>query len=150
MTTAMTSLHDRWGLSVSDIAQALNISQRAVRQARDSHAEEETYRAAEKLDAFLHQVHDYGIEEPGAWMSGAIVEGYTITRWDIYRAGRRDLLVDDAERRVPGEQMLDLHDSDWRRNYWTSFKTVEAADGGLSVVGKSYDDVRAQMPEGAS
>lgn len=147
MTTAMANLHERWGLSTSDIARALDIPTRAVRQARDNHAEGFIYEAADRLDAFLHQAHNYGVDEPAAWMSVPVVEGYTVTRWDLYAAGRDELLKANAEGEFSDEDMLAVFNPDWRRAYWTSFKTVEAADGGLSVVGKTYDDVRAQMPE---
>lgn len=148
MTTALTSLYETWGLGTSEIAAALNTSSTVIRWWRNGgEPNADEVARADRLDAFLHQVHDYGIAEPAAWMSAEIVEGYTVTRWHIYRAGQPDLLVRNAELRLTDGQMLDLHDTDWRRAYWTSFKTVEAADGGLSVVGKSYDDVRAQMPE---
>ncbi len=146
MRTAMQNLCERWGLSDSEIAQALDISQRVARLARDgsTHADE-----ANQLDGFLTELHHgYGIEEPAAWMAATLVEGWTVTRWDLWTAGRHGLLIENAAGRMTAPAMLDAFDPDWRRTYWTSFKTVETEDGGRSIVGKSYDDVREQMAEG--
>ena len=142
MRTAMQNLHERWGLSNSEIARALDISQRVVRLARDG---SEPAEGADRLDEFLSEVHRLGVEEPAAWMSEPIVQGYTATRWHMYTAGRTALLTDNAAGRLADAAMLDAFDSDWRRTYWTSMETFVAEDGNLSIREKSYDTVRAQM-----
>jgi hypothetical protein len=150
MTTAMQSLHDRWGLSTSDIARALHTNANVIRHWRNGvEPNSDEVARADLLDRFLTDVHDRGVTEPAAWMSVPLVEGYTVTRWHLYIAScSLGLLRENAAGSLSDLDLLYEFNPDWRRTYWTSFKTVEAADGGLSVVGKSYDDVRAQIPEG--
>jgi hypothetical protein len=140
MRTAMQNLHERWGLSASEIARALDISQRVARLARDG---SEPAEGAEQLADFLEEL-DLG-EDAGAYMSMPIVEGYTATGWDVYAAGRAGLLLALARSECTAEQVLSALDQDWRRNYWTSFTTFVAEDGNLSTRGKTYDEVRAQI-----
>lgn len=142
MRTAMQNLHERWGLSTNEIAQVLNISPRVVRLARDGSQPADW---AVRLDGFLQRLQGHGVEEPAAWMAMDIVEGYTVTRWRLYEAGRSDLVEANAEQRLTATQMLFEFDPDWRANYWTSFTTRVAEDGNVSIRGKTYDEVRAQV-----
>ncbi|GAA0583075.1 hypothetical protein GCM10010172_80130 [Paractinoplanes ferrugineus] len=142
MRTAMQNLHERWGLSTSKIARALDISQRVARLARDGTT---TAQGAEKLDGFLNRVHDHGIEEPAAWMAEPVVNGFTVTRWHLYAAGLHELLVRNAIGTITDADLLHRHDPDWRRTYWTSSTTFVASDGHLSIREKTYDEVRAQV-----
>ncbi|HEY6115938.1 MAG TPA: hypothetical protein VI172_08270 [Candidatus Dormibacteraeota bacterium] len=147
MTNPMPDLTEWWGLGTVDIARALDIPQRIIKQARDNHAEEAAYEAGRRLNDFLADVYRAGVKEPAGWMGGPVVEGFTVTRWHLYAAGRLGDLLDNARGLLGAEDMLARFDGDWRRTYWNNFKTVEATDGGLSVVGKTYDEVRAQMEE---
>lgn len=142
MRTAMQNLHERWGLSTSEIAKALDISQRVARLARDGC---EPAEGAERLDDFFTRIHARGVGEPAAWMSEPIAEGYTVTRWHLWLDGRFDLLLLNADQRIDDSEMLARFDPDWRANYWTSFTTFVAEDGNLSTRGKTYDEVRAQV-----
>jgi hypothetical protein len=147
MRTAMQNLHERWGLGTSQIARALGISERVARLARDS---SEPAEGAKRLDDFFTYLYDdIGIAEPAVWMSEPIIEGYTATRWHLYEKGLIDVLGANAERLITVEQMLAELDPDWRPNYWSSFNTFLAEDGHLSTRGKTYDEVRAQIPEEA-
>lgn len=141
-STAMQNLHERWGLSTTEIGQALNISPRVVRLARDGSQPADW---AARLDGFLQRLQDHGIEEPAAWMALDIVEGYAVTRWRLHRNGRSELVEANAKQRLTATQMLFEFDPDWRRNFWTSFTTFVAEDGHLSTRGKTYDEVRAQI-----
>lgn len=138
----MQNLHERWGLSTSEIARALDIPQRVARLARDG---SEPAEGADQLDRFLASLVELGIDEPASWMGETIVEGYRVTRWDLYINGRADLLGENAEGDFPDVEMLAAFDPDWRRNYWTSFTTFVAEDGNLSTRGKTYDEIRAQV-----
>lgn len=107
MRSAMTNLHEIWGLSTADIARALNVTQRVARLARDGR---ETADGAYRLDAFLWRLRDAGVDEPAAWMGAPIVEGFTVTRWHLYAAGRLEDLLSNAEGRLDDEAMLDGFD----------------------------------------
>ena len=143
MTTALTDLYEKWGLSRHDIAEALHTTQTVIRSwlnGAEPNADEVA--RADLLNDFLEDL-DLG-DDAGGFMSLPIVEGYTATGWDLYAAGKPDLILAYARNECTGEQALAAHDPDWRRTYWTSFKTFEAADGGRSIVGTSYDDVMQQ------
>lgn len=143
MRTAMQNLHERWGLSTSEIARALDIPQRLTRLARDG---SEPADDAGHLDDFLERLHvQHGVEEPAAWMSASVIEGFTVTRWDLYTGGHADLVLLNARGVMDDEAMLSGFDQDWRAHYWTSFTTFVAEDGHTSTRGKTYDEVRAQL-----
>ena len=147
MTEASTDLHSRWGLSDSDIARALHTNPNVIRHWRrgvEPNADEVA--RADKLAEFCDDLHELGIE-PGAFLALPLVEGYTATGWDLYAAERPELLLAYTRGELTAAETLAAHDPDWRRTYWTSFKTVEAEDGHLSIVGKSYDEVRAQVAD---
>jgi hypothetical protein len=139
----MQNLHEHWGLGTGEIAKALGISQRVARLARDS---SEAVDAASHLDDFLERLHvQHRIDEPGAWMSASIVDGFTVTRWDVYIGGHADLVMLNARGTLDDEAMLGSFDPNWRVSYWTSFVTFAAADGSLSTRGKTYEEVRRQI-----
>jgi hypothetical protein len=137
---ALDHLLGYWGASRSDIATAIDATQSSLRHPSD--AEEA---AIEALDRFLLSLYQAGVDEPATFMSVPLVDGYTAVGWRIYAEGGADLLRRLASRELSAEEMIGHFDPDWRRTYWTSFKTVQAADGGLSVMGKSYDDVCQQI-----
>lgn len=142
MRTAVQNLYERWGLSSSDIAHALGVTQRVARLARNGSAPAD---GAENLDVFLEDLHvRAGIDEPGAWMAARVVDGYTVTRWDLYAAGHADFVMMNARGVLTDEAMLSSFDPNWRSTYWTSFTTVLGEDGSLSVRGKTYDEIQAQ------
>lgn len=148
MTEALSNLRSRWGLSDSEIARALHTNPNIVRRWRkgaEPNADEVA--RADLLSEFCDDLRELGPLEPAAFMSAPLVDGYTATGWDLYAAGRPELLLAHARGELSAEDTLAAHDPDWRRTYWTSFKTVQADDGNLSIVGKSYDDILAQMPE---
>lgn len=150
MTEALSDLRTRWGLSDSEIARALHTNPNVIRHWRrgvEPNADEVA--RADLLNDLLSDVHDSGITEPGAWMAEPIVNGFTVTRWDLYGVNRVDLLRANASGRLSDQAMMEALTPDWRRVFWTSFKTVQAEDGNLSIVGKSYDDILAQMSEAA-
>lgn len=143
MRAAMQNLRERWGLSTSEIARALGISERVARLARDG---SEPAEGAERLDDFLERLHvQASIDEPGTWMSSPIADGYTITRWDVYVGGHPEFVVMNANLSMNDYEILESFDPDWRRTYRTSFTTFVAEDGNLSTRGKTYDEVRAQV-----
>lgn len=147
MTEALSDLRTRWGLSDSEIARALHTNPNVIRQWRrgvEPNADEVA--RADLLSDFCDDLHELGYE-PGAFMSEPLVDGYTATGWHLYAAGRPELLLAYARGELAANETLAAHDPDWRRTYWTSFKTVQAEDGNLSIIGKSYDDVRAQIQE---
>lgn len=143
--TAIDNLQERWGLSFAEVAQALNVQPHTIHTARELRIEPEVNLWLEMLDTFLDALRQRGIEEPASWMAEPVVVGYTVTRWHLYPVMPKSELLLNAEGIRSDEELLTRHDLDWRRTYWTSFKTVEAADGGLSTIGKSYDDVLAQV-----
>ena len=150
MTDALTDLREKWGLSNSEIARALHTSPNVIRHWRNGvEPNADEVARADRLNYFLTDLHDQaGIAEPAAWMAEHLADGYTVTRWDLYTAGvRRDLLPAHARGSITNEELLDMVDPDWRRTYWTSFKTVEAEDSGTSIVGKTYDDVVRQVAQ---
>lgn len=149
MTEALSDLRTRWGLSNREIARAVHTNPSVVRHWRNGvEPNADEVARADLLNEFLEDVHDYGIAEPDAWLGATVVDGFTVTRWDLYAAGHARLLLANAASELTDEDMLRTIDPDWRRTYWTSFKTVQAEDGNLSIVGKSYDDILAQTPEG--
>lgn len=148
MTTAITDLHDRWGLNAREIARALNTNRSVIRRWRHGvEPDADEVARADLLNEFLQDIHDYGITELDAWLSTTLVDGFTVTRWNLYAARHARLLLANAAGELTDEDLLRTVDPDWRRTYWTSFKTVQAEDGNLSIVGKSYDDVRRQIAE---
>lgn len=147
MTAAINALRETWGLGDSEIARALHANTNVIRRWRrgvEPNADEVA--RADLLNDFCDDLHELGYE-PGAFMSEPLVDGYTATGWDLYAAGRPELLLAYARGELPAQETLAAHDPDWERTYWTSFKTVQAEDGNPSIVGKSYDDVRAQIQE---
>jgi hypothetical protein len=147
MTDALTDLRERWGLANSEIARALHTNPNVIRHWRrgvEPNADEVA--RADSLNDFLTDVYDHGITEPASWMAEPLMDGYTVTRWALYIAGcSRHLLRDNAAGRLSTDDLLHEFNPDWRRAYWTSFKTMEAEDGGTSIVGKTYDDVVRQV-----
>jgi len=73
-------------------------------------------------------------------MAIPVVEGYTVTRWDQYCAGRSDLLIDNAAGRLVGPAVLDAFDPDWRARWWTTFEVFQAEDENPSIRGKKLRD----------
>ncbi|MET0417280.1 MAG: hypothetical protein ABW022_14810 [Actinoplanes sp.] len=147
MTDALTNLTNRWGLGNAEIARALHTNGNVIRHWRNGvEPNSDEVARADLLDNFLTEVHDLGIAEPGAWMSTPLADGYQVTRWVLYIAGcSHELLRRNASGELSRMDLLHEFNPDWRRAYWTSFKTVEAEDGNTSIVGKTYDDVRAQI-----
>lgn len=147
MTDALPDLREKWGLADADIARALYTNPNVIRHWRsgvEPNADEVV--RADLLNAFLTDVHARGVTEPAAWMSAPLADGYTVTRWDLYIAGcSLSLLRENASGQLSDADLLHEFNPDWRRAYWTSFKTVKTEDGGRSIVGKSYDDVVQQV-----
>jgi hypothetical protein len=148
MTDALTDLREKWGLANSDIARALHTNTNVIRHWRrgvEPNADEVA--RADRLNQFLTDLYEqHGITEPAAWMAEHLTDGYTVTRWHLYTAGiRRDLLPANAAGAITNEEMLNVFDPGWRRTYWTTFTTVEAEDGGTSIMGKTYDEVLRQV-----
>jgi ABC-type taurine transport system substrate-binding protein len=147
MTKALSNLRTRWGLSDSEIAHALHTNPSVIhRWRRGAELDDVQVALADLLSDFCDDLHEVDCE-PGAFMSAPLVDGYTATGWDLYAAGRPELLIAHARGELSAKEALAAHDSDWRRTYWTSLKTVQAGDGNLSIVGKSYDDVQAQIQD---
>jgi hypothetical protein len=147
MTDALTDLREKWGLSDSDIARALHTNPNVIRHWRNGvEPNADEVARADTLNAFLTDVHARGVTEPAVWMPEPLADGYTATRWALYVAGcSLDLLRENASGRLSSADLLHEFNPDWRRTYWTSFTTVEAEDGGTSIVGKTYDDVMRQV-----
>lgn len=150
----MTAIHDlseRWGLGDSEITRALHASRAVIRRWRDGvEPNADEVARAHLLNDLLADIHSLGIDEPAGWMAERIVEGYTVTRWHLYVGGcLRSALPSNAAGELSDVDMLDQFDRDWRRTYWTSMKVVPAADGGMSIVEKTYDDVIAQTAGGS-
>jgi hypothetical protein len=148
MTNVLEDLDERWGLDERAIARAIHTIPNVVRRWRNGVEPnaDEVARAA-VLNEFLEDIHAVGIFEPAAWLDEPVFDGYTATRWDLYASGHARLLLANAAGELADEDLLFTVDPDWRRAYWTSFKTIVAEDGNLSIVGKSYDDVVAQVSE---
>lgn len=145
MSNLIDDLTTRWGFGTSEIARALNTSPAVIRRWQrggEPNADEVT--PADKLDEFCDDLAEAGVE-PGAILAAPLVEGYTAIGWDLYLARRPQLVLAVVRGELTAEEALAEHDPDWRRTYWTSFKTVESGDGCPSIVGKDYDDVIAQV-----
>ncbi len=147
MTDVITDLTERWGLSHAEIAEALHTNANVIHHWRNGvEPNADEVARADLLNHFLADVHAAGIAEPGAWMSMQLADGYMVTRWSLYIAGcSLELLRSNAASPISRSDLLHEFNPDWRRVYWTSFKTVESEDGCPSIVGKSYDDVIEQV-----
>jgi len=147
MTNTMQNLRERWGLGTSNIARALHTNANVIRHWRNGvEPNADEVARADRLDEFCDDLSELGFE-PGTFMSSLLVDGFTATGWDLYTAGRPELLLAVARYELTGQEALSAHDPEWRRTYWTSSVMFVAEDGNLSIRGKTYDEVREQVGE---
>jgi hypothetical protein len=123
------------GMAWNDIARLVGVSQQSVRKWRKGEpATGDNRLAVAKLAAFLDVLSELGIGDAAQWLEVPISAGYPITGLDLYAAGKIDLLLEWADRRIDSpERLLDQFDDEWREKYRTDYEIFEAGDGNLSI-----------------
>jgi transcriptional regulator with XRE-family HTH domain len=123
------------GMSWNDIARLVHVSPQSVRKWRKGEqATGDNRLGVAKLAAFLDVLSELGIGDAAQWLEVPIVEGYPVTGFDLYAAGKIDLLLEWADRRIDSpERLLDQFDGAWREKYRTMYETFKAGDGNLSI-----------------
>lgn len=123
------------GMAWNDVAECIGVSGQAIRKWRKGeNATGPNRLALAKLAAFLDILSELGIGDPASWLEVPIVAGYPVRGFDLYAAGRADLVLEWANTRVPsGEAILDLFDRDWRRRFPREYETFRAGDRNLSI-----------------
>jgi hypothetical protein len=135
MQPLLDTLADDSGMSWNDVARLVGVSPQSVRKWRKGEqATWENRVAVAQVAAFLDVLSQLGIGDPAQWLEVPIVGNYPITGMDLYAAGKINLLLEWADRRIDSpERVLDQFDSGWREKYRTSYETFEAGDGNLSI-----------------
>jgi hypothetical protein len=73
------------------------------------------------------------IEDPASWLEIPLA-GSTVSLVDIYAAGRQDLVIEYAGRRIgSAKQLLADFDPGWRAGLDARFETFAAPDGHLAL-----------------
>lgn len=128
------------GMSWSSVARLIGVSVGAVRKWRnDGAATGENRRAVARLAAFLDLLEEFSVQDPAGWLEMPMVDGYTVTASDLYRARMELELLDFAAVRASVDDVLSKYDQHWRRSYKTNFEVFEAADGNLAVRRRQED-----------
>lgn len=130
----LEELANQRGMSWSNIARMVGVSVGAIRKwRRDASATAENRLALGKLAAFLDLLELLPIEDPATWLEIPLIEGYTVTGTDLYRAQREILLLEYAGRRIDEEALMRGYDPHWRDKYQTQFRVYKASDGDLAI-----------------
>jgi DNA-binding transcriptional regulator YiaG len=129
------ALADHYGMSWSHIAELVGVSAQAVRKWRKGEqATGGNRRSVARLAALMDLLTEMHIADPSQWLEVPLVPGYPITGLQLYRAGRVDLLLEWADKRIDKpEYVLDLFEPEWRDKYGSDYETFQAADGNLSI-----------------
>jgi transcriptional regulator with XRE-family HTH domain len=74
-----------------------------------------------------------GIEEVASWFEMPLSDLAPIAPFDLWLAGRHELLFDAASQQVSEEEILTDFDPEWRERYESGFEVFRAADGKLAL-----------------
>src|SRR5207245_3987468 len=121
----LDALADHYGMSWSHSAELVGVSAQAVRKWRKGEpATGENRLNVARVAAFMDLLTEMHIADPSQWLEVPLVPGYSITGLSLYRAGKVDLLLEWADKRIDTpERVLDLFDSIWRQKYGSSYET---------------------------
>lgn len=131
----LSAISERWGVGWSAIARMVGVSVPALRKWRLGEAASPTNRRAlARLAATLEMLGEqFLIEDPASWLEIPLA-GSTVSLVDIYAAGRQDLVIEYAGRRIgSAEQLLADFDPEWRAGLDARFETLVAPDGHLAI-----------------
>ncbi len=135
VSALLGSLADHYGMSWSHIAELIGVSAQAVRKWRKGElATGENRLNVARVAAFLDLLTEMQIADPSQWLEVPLVAGFSITGLQLYRAGKVDLLLEWADKRIDTpERVLDMFDPRWRVKYGSNYETFQADDGNLSI-----------------
>lgn len=135
VSVLLDELADHYGMSWSHIADLVGVSSQAVRKWRKGEpATGENRFNVARISAFMNLLTEMHIADPSQWLEVPLVHGYAVTGLLLYRAGRVDLLLEWADKRIDTpERVLDLFDARWREKYGSGYETFRAADDNLSI-----------------
>lgn len=125
-----------YGVGWGSMARMLGVSTPAIRKWRFGEGISPANRSAvARLAALMDMLSDhFMIEEPASWLEIPLAATrYSLV--DLYAAGRLDLILEYAGRRITNaEDLLDQHDPNWRdAGSLREFEVFQAADGQPAV-----------------
>jgi len=119
-----------WGFGLGNIAFFFDIPQAWLRAWRNGHDECISRESREKVlefDAFLRAALEAGVEDPPMHVECRLVNGYTVTGWDVYAEGERAALL-QIMLGAPAAAVLDREIRDWRTRFHSDFEVIEDGD----------------------
>lgn len=111
-------IQEKWALGESEISRATGIAKHKVRALLAGYEQiltEDEAQALEDLRAFLARAAQIG-DDPVAWLEDPLVNGHTVTGWDLYEEGETEALLDIIGGE-PADEVLDDTIRDWRTRF---------------------------------
>lgn len=131
----LTAISERWGMGWSELARTVGVSVPALRKWRlGESASPANRRALARLAATLEMLSDqFMIEDPASWLEIPLADS-TLSLVDAYAAGRQDLVIEYAGRRIDSaEQLLAEFAPNWQAGLDARFETYPASDGHRAI-----------------
>lgn len=138
-TQLLRHLLEEEGFSWSDLATTAMCKVAVLRAYRDDPLSLDPMRAASihqdlaLLATFVAIAHERGCEEPATLLNAVVVEGCTMTGWDLYWAGDHAVLYVLAAGASEPEAVLDRYVPDWRVAYQSDYEVFLDQDGHHSI-----------------
>ncbi|MEU0793836.1 helix-turn-helix domain-containing protein [Amycolatopsis sp. NPDC005961] len=123
------------GFSWRDIARVVGVSVPAVQKWRKGERISGPNRLA--LAGFLAGcdliIDHYAVRDIASWFEMPIMPNVPISPLDLWQDQRIDLVFDYASGDAEPDQVLTLHNPDWRAKYESEFEVVTESDGTPSI-----------------
>jgi len=125
------------GLSWRDIAAVVGVTVPAIQKwRRGAGISGAVLRSLAQAVGLLEALTAHSIEDPASWLEVPIKQNVSLTRLDLLKRGRADLVLRSAANAAfePVEVLLDAFDTHWRKSFVDeNFEVFEEPDGVLAI-----------------
>lgn len=142
-TELLDELADDHGLSWTEVAKLVGVSDAAVRKwRRGDTISADNRRGLARVVALVNMLTDLAVGDPASWLEMRISGDSTVTPVHLVAAGRADLLFELAGMRRSAHQVLDEFEPNWREEFASdsAFDVVDGPDGYPVMVERRPDE----------